>query len=160
MTHDDPLAEAPAALRPRSPCCSARACLRGDQRVRLRRQPVAVQPARPSCAWAGPSDPDSLNPFIGFLQSSYEVWALNYDYLVGVDAADLSRPQGLDKATGLAYQWSHTPDGLVWTFKVRSGVKWQDGVAFTAARRRLHLQLHDQRATWGTSRATRSSSTA
>ena len=77
-------------------------------------------------------DPDSLNPFIGFLQSSYEVWALNYDYLVGVDAADLSRPQGLDKATGLAYQWSHTPDGLVWTFKVRSGVKWQDGVAFTA----------------------------
>ena len=78
------------------------------------------------------TDPDSLNPFIGFLQSSYEVWALNYDYLVGVNAADLSRPQGLDKATGLAYQWSHTPDGLVWTFKVRSGVKWQDGVAFTA----------------------------
>ena len=77
-------------------------------------------------------DPDSLNPFIGFLSSSYEVWALNYDTLVGMRSTDLSRPQGLDQATGLAYQWSHTPDGLVWTFKVRSGVKWQDGQPFSA----------------------------
>jgi len=78
-------------------------------------------------------DPDSLNPFIGFLSSSYEVWSLNYDILVGMRSTDLSRPQGLGQATGLAYKWSHTPDGLVWTFKVRDGVKWQDGVAFTAA---------------------------
>jgi len=77
-------------------------------------------------------DPDNLNPFIGFLSSSYEVWALNYDTLVGMRSTDLSRPQGLDQATGLAYQWSHSPDGLVWTFKVRSGVKWQDGEPFTA----------------------------
>ena len=78
-------------------------------------------------------DPDSLNPFIGFLSSSYEVWALNYDILVGMRSTDLSRPQGLDQATGLAYKWSHSSDGLVWTFKDRDGVKWQDGVAFTAA---------------------------
>ena len=78
-------------------------------------------------------DPDSLNPFVGFLSSSYEVWALNYDILVGMRSTDLSRPQGLDQATGLAYKWSHSPDGLVWTFKVRDDVKWQDGVRFTAA---------------------------
>ena len=77
-------------------------------------------------------DPDSLNPFVGYLQSSYEVWALNYDQLVGTRSSDLSRPQGLDQATGLAYEWSHSPDGLVWTFKVRSDVKWQDGQPFTA----------------------------
>jgi peptide/nickel transport system substrate-binding protein len=79
------------------------------------------------------TDPDSLNPFIGFLSSSYEVWSLNYDVLVGMRSTDLSRPQGLDQATGLAYKWSHSPDGLVWTFKVRDDVKWQDGVPFTAA---------------------------
>jgi peptide/nickel transport system substrate-binding protein len=77
--------------------------------------------------------PDSLNPYVGFLSSAYEVWALNYDILCGYDATTMTQPQGLDKATGLAYQWSHTPDGKVWTFKVRSGVKWQDGVLFTAA---------------------------
>jgi peptide/nickel transport system substrate-binding protein len=78
-------------------------------------------------------DPDSLNPFVGFLSSSYEVWSLNYDVLVGMRSTDLSRPQGLNQATGLAYKWSHSPDGLVWTFKVRDDVKWQDGVPFTAA---------------------------
>ena len=37
------------------------------------------------------NDVDSLNPFIGILAETYEVWALMYDYLVG-SARRTSRP--------------------------------------------------------------------
>ena len=29
-------------------------------------------------------DPDSLNPFIGYAQSAYEIWSLNYDDLTDI----------------------------------------------------------------------------
>lgn len=32
----------------------------------------------------------------------------------------------------LATKWSASPDGLVWSFALRDGVKWQDGEPFTA----------------------------
>ena len=69
---------------------------------------------------------DSLNPFVGYSLTAYEVYHLNYDFLVGYKASDLS------PAPELATSWSSTPDGKTWTFKVRTGVKWQDGVPFTA----------------------------
>ena len=28
-------------------------------------------------------EPDNLNPFVGWAESSYEVWGINYDTLVG-----------------------------------------------------------------------------
>ena len=71
-------------------------------------------------------EPDNLNPFIGLLGQDYEIWHLNYDFLVGFDAKDLSpRPE-------LAESWTVSPDGKTWTFKVRQGVKWQDGQPLTA----------------------------
>jgi peptide/nickel transport system substrate-binding protein len=72
------------------------------------------------------AEPDNLNPFIGQLVPSYEVFHLNYDYLVGVKAADYS------PTPELATRWSHSADGKTWTFKLRQGVTWQDGVPFTA----------------------------
>ncbi len=33
---------------------------------------------------------------------------------------------------GLAKEWSSTPDGLVWTFKLRDGLKWSNGDPITA----------------------------
>jgi peptide/nickel transport system substrate-binding protein len=33
----------------------------------------------------------------------------------------------------LATQWSADPDGMGFTFRIRQGVKWHDGVDFTAA---------------------------
>jgi peptide/nickel transport system substrate-binding protein len=71
-------------------------------------------------------EPDNLNPFIGYETSAYEIFHLNYDLLVGFKASDLS------PAPELATSWTHSSDGKVWTFKIRQGVKWQDGVAFTA----------------------------
>jgi peptide/nickel transport system substrate-binding protein len=73
------------------------------------------------------AEPDNLNPMIGYETSSLELFHLNYDYLVGFRASDLQ------PTPELATSWSHSPDGKVWTFKLRQGVKWQDGVPFTAA---------------------------
>ena len=39
---------------------------------------------------------------------------------------------GSDIAPGLAESWEANDDGSVWTFKLRQGVKWQDGNDFTA----------------------------
>ena len=64
------------------------------------------------------NDPDNLNPFIGYESSSYEIWALNYDLLTGWRALDNTVQQGAE-ATGLATEWSYTPDGKTWTFKLR-----------------------------------------
>jgi peptide/nickel transport system substrate-binding protein len=71
------------------------------------------------------NDPDNLNPFIGAETSSYEIWMLNYDFLVGY---------GLDlqPVPALAESWETSADGKVWTFHLRRGVTWQDGEAFTA----------------------------
>jgi peptide/nickel transport system substrate-binding protein len=69
---------------------------------------------------------DSLNPFLGFQAPSYEMWGLTYDYLVGYSMTDMS-PQ-----PDLATKWTTSSDGKTWTFTVRSGVKFSDGVPLTA----------------------------
>lgn len=69
---------------------------------------------------------DSLNPFLGFQSPSYEMWGLTYDYLVGYSMKDMT-PQ-----PDLATKWTTSPNGLTWTFTVRSGVKFSDGVPLTA----------------------------
>jgi peptide/nickel transport system substrate-binding protein len=70
--------------------------------------------------------PLNLNPFIGY-STSYEVWMLNYDVLVGIGADGMP-----SKETGLAEDWTLSPDQTEWTFKIRPGVTWQDGVPLTA----------------------------
>ena len=75
--------------------------------------------------WA--AEPQTLNPFRQNLIAEFEVTHLNYDYLVGVDAATYQpKPE-------LATAWTTSSDGLTWTFTIRQGVNWQDGVPFTAA---------------------------
>ena len=76
-------------------------------------------------------EPDNLNPFVGFMFSSYEVWYLTYEPLVGYDYGTLAPTKGA-AATGLATDWTVTPDGKTWTFTIREGAKWNDGVPLTA----------------------------
>jgi len=76
-------------------------------------------------------DADNLNPFVGLMFSSYEVWYLTYEPLVGYDYGTLTPTRG-DKATGLATDWTTSPDGKTWTFTIRKNAKWNDGVPLTA----------------------------
>ena len=73
------------------------------------------------------NEPDSLNPFVGYEGSSYEIWSLNYDMLCGFGLDGSPDPD-----RGLAESWSVSDDGLVWTFKIRQGMTWQDGEPITA----------------------------
>jgi len=53
---------------------------------------------------------------------------LIYDQLVGVDPAG----QSISKATGIAEDWKISPDGKTYTFTVRKGVKFHNGMDVTA----------------------------
>jgi peptide/nickel transport system substrate-binding protein len=69
---------------------------------------------------------DSLNPFVGYSVIDNVIYHLCYDYLTGYDPVDLQpRPE-------FAQSWSHSADGKTWTFKIRPGMTWTDGVPATA----------------------------
>ena len=69
---------------------------------------------------------DSFNPFNGYQATSYEMWALMYDFMVGYSMEDMS------PAPALATSWETSDDGLTWTFDIREGVEWSDGEPLTA----------------------------
>jgi peptide/nickel transport system substrate-binding protein len=72
------------------------------------------------------SNPDSMNPFVGFSALSYILWTETYPTLVQYDADY--------KITGdWADSWTTSSDGKVWTFKVKSNGSWSDGKPITAA---------------------------
>jgi peptide/nickel transport system substrate-binding protein len=66
---------------------------------------------------------DTANPAIGWY--NYTLRYLLYDTLV--EEAGISH-----FVPGLAESWSVSDDGLVWTFKIREGVKFHDGTPCTA----------------------------
>jgi peptide/nickel transport system substrate-binding protein len=71
--------------------------------------------------------PKKLDP-IGMQDlGTYGVIAQCFEYLAGPD------PKTGDIMPVLAESWTPNADGSVWTFKLRSGVKWQSGTAFTSA---------------------------
>jgi peptide/nickel transport system substrate-binding protein len=71
--------------------------------------------------------PVTLDP-IGMQDlASYGLTSQSFEFLCTLNAsAD-------DIAPGLAESWTPNDDNSVWTFKLRQGVKWQDGSPFTAA---------------------------
>ncbi len=69
---------------------------------------------------------DSFNPFNGYQATSYEAWALMYDYMVGYSMDDMS------PAPALATSWETSEDGLTWTFDIQEGIEWSDGEPLTA----------------------------
>ncbi len=97
----------------------------------------AAPPAR-SAAMASPSGSstfvvgdtdavDTLNLFNGFTSQDYEVYGLIYDNLMDYGQLNYT---GTPR---LATSWSHSKDGLTWTYHIRKRVKWSDGVLLTAA---------------------------
>jgi len=73
------------------------------------------------------SDMVSANPFKACCGSEYEMMLLAYDLLFGFGQ------KSLEPISELAYfPPEQSADGKTWTFKIRSGVNWSDGVPLTA----------------------------
>lgn len=73
--------------------------------------------------WAG--SPDSLNPGLAILTESYIIFELVYDsmYELNLDGS---------YTLNLADSVERSDDGLVYTFKIKDGIKWHDGKPLTA----------------------------
>jgi peptide/nickel transport system substrate-binding protein len=69
---------------------------------------------------------DSLNPFVGFAQDSYNTWTQIYPQLVQYDTRTLKF------IPDFASSWTTSSDGLTWTFTTRANAKWSDGQPLTA----------------------------
>ncbi len=76
-------------------------------------------------------EPDTLNPFIGWQNQDYEIWSINYSFLFGFGVSD--KPT-LDLAAEFptTENGGLSPDGKVWTIKIRPDLKWSDGEPLTA----------------------------
>jgi peptide/nickel transport system substrate-binding protein len=81
-------------------------------------------------------DTQTIDPLLNLQPRGAEMVANMYDQLVtygtytGADGqlyADVSKPEGL-----LAESWSVSADGLIWTWKLREGVKFHSGREMTA----------------------------
>lgn len=68
---------------------------------------------------AGPLDPVAMADL-----GAYGVVAQCFEYLAAYGETDI--------APGLATEWTANADSTEWTFKLREGVKWQNGSDFTA----------------------------
>ena len=89
------------------------------------------------------SQPDNLNPFIGWQNVTYEIWSINYDFLFGFGndnspTLDLAREFPTEENGGIS------ADGKVWTIKLRTGRQVVGRAAVHRRGRRLHVQLHRQ----------------
>jgi peptide/nickel transport system substrate-binding protein len=68
---------------------------------------------------------DSLNPFVALESQSYNAFVMEYPQLVQYGPNE--KLEG-DWATS----WTHSSDGLTWTFHLKAGGKWSDGKPLTA----------------------------
>ena len=69
---------------------------------------------------------DTLNPFLAIDNASWDVFDAIYPSLTTILPNSQPGPY-------LATSWKTSPDHLTWTFTIRSGLKWTDGVPLTSA---------------------------
>jgi len=83
----------------------------------------STEPAVVRIGWAG--SPDTLNPGIAILSEAYIIFELVYDsmYELNLDGSF---------TLNLAESVEVSDDGLVYTYKIRDGIKWHDGKPLTA----------------------------
>jgi peptide/nickel transport system substrate-binding protein len=85
----------------------------------------------------------TFNPFLAYFNADLYVIGGIYPTLTMINKNGQLVPY-------LATSWSVSPDRLTWTFKIRSGLKWSDGVPITArdAAWTLNLIMHNQTPDW------------
>lgn len=72
------------------------------------------------------TEPDTLNPILTKNTYTADFLGFIYEGLTRLDKTQRAVP-------ALADSWTVSPDGLIWDFHIRDGVRWQDGQAFTAS---------------------------
>ncbi len=85
----------------------------------------STDPANNSVIVVIDNDPETLNPGLTTGTATLDIQAKIFEGLVWVDKDGAPQPQ-------LASSWTVSPDEKTYTFKLRSGVKWHDGEAFTS----------------------------
>jgi peptide/nickel transport system substrate-binding protein len=90
--------------------------------------PAAASPASagPTLRVAADTSFSTFNPFLAYFQA--DLWVMDAIYPMLTTSA-----QNGDPAPYLATKWAVSPDHLTWTFTIRGGLKWSDGVPLTAA---------------------------
>jgi len=88
--------------------------------------PAGAEPAKSVFTVGVTQDVDSLNPFVGVTAAAYEIFQMVYPTLTDYGAKDFTIE------AGLAESWTESPDKTFWTYKIRPGLKWSDGVPLTA----------------------------
>ncbi|MEJ2281774.1 MAG: ABC transporter substrate-binding protein [Candidatus Bathyarchaeota archaeon] len=78
-------------------------------------------------AQTGPAPTEGLNPWVSTSYYDLTVYGAVFDSLT--KTKDL---ETLDMIPGLATDWQVADDDKTWTITLRQGVKWHDGVEFTA----------------------------
>jgi len=71
-------------------------------------------------------DPKTFNPLLINEDSSSNILAPVFDGLI------MRNPETLEWEGDLATSWTSSKDNSTWIFKLRKGVKWSDGLPFTA----------------------------
>ncbi len=74
--------------------------------------------------WTGA--PDTLNPAYAFLTESFTIFDLTYSALT-------TQAVSGEYVGSLAKEWTHSDDGLTWTFTLKDNITWHNGEPFTAS---------------------------
>ncbi|MGA9452198.1 MAG: ABC transporter substrate-binding protein [Verrucomicrobiia bacterium] len=72
------------------------------------------------------ASPKTFNPITANEESSRGIYRLLFIPLLGDD------PNTDEILPGLAYAWTNSPDGKIWTFHLRKNLRWSDGQPITA----------------------------
>ena len=121
-TTSEPVAATPAAASPTA---------QADAQTPAPAEATAAPAAAPAQAGGTLTigvveEPETLNPLITQLVTSFNILAGVIDGLLTFDTAQTLQP-------ALAESYEVAADGLTYTFKLRQNVKWHDGPAFTSA---------------------------
>ena len=77
------------------------------------------------------ADPDSLNPLLSTMDLSYDLSSLIFSYLVSADARGTPAGDLATEVPSLA-NGGISRDGKTYTYHLRGGVRWHDGVPLTS----------------------------
>jgi ABC-type transport system substrate-binding protein len=79
-------------------------------------------------------DPDTINPIEITTAIPANICELLYDTMLKTNAKGETIPH-------IATEWTPSDDGLIWTLKLRQGIKFIDGADFNAQTLKRHLEL-------------------